>query len=105
MTWSKWVTGKKIPQRAIQIIKHIRLQWEEELLADTNLATLTMITDFHKSNKHATRDLRAVVQDTFLIFTFHELQKLFLHYKKKKKDIDLLGVQSLLPTKCNTSSE
>lgn len=71
--------------------------------ADTNLTTLTMITDFYKSNKHATRDLRAVVQDTFLIFTFRELQKLFLHYKKNPGDRSASSSEPV--TKCNTSSE
>lgn len=65
------------------MIRHIRLKWGEELLVDTNLATLTMIKDFYRGNKHAIRVLRADVQDAFLIFAFCELQKLFLEYKKK----------------------
>lgn len=60
----EWKKNQEQTQIEIQTIKHITLNWEGELLADTNLATLTIITDFYKSNKHAIWNLRAVVQDT-----------------------------------------
>lgn len=60
----EWKKPQEQTQIEIQTIKHITLNWEGELLADTNLATLTIITDFYKSNKHAIWNLRAVVQDT-----------------------------------------
>lgn len=87
MTWSTGGVEKKTPYPERnpdnQTHKIEVRERERELLPDTNLATLTMITDFYKSNKHATRDLRAVVQNIFLPFPFCELQRLFLHYKKK----------------------
>lgn len=48
-----------------QLIELIRFKWKGELLAYTNPATLTTITDIYKSNKHATTVLRTVVHYTF----------------------------------------
>lgn len=75
--------------REIQITKHIWLKWERivELLADTNLATLTMITDFYKSNKHAIRDLRVFVQDTFKFLHSVNIKNCSWVIKKKKIDL------------------
>lgn len=77
-----------------QVVEHIRFKCEGKLVADTNPATLTTITDIYKSKKRGTTFLRAVVHDTFLICTFYKLLKFFLNFKKNLW-MELLRVQRL----------